>query len=623
MEKLSGDEVRKRFLDYFKKKNHAILPSASIIPENDPSVLFTTAGMQPLVPYLLGEKHPMGRRLADIQKCIRLTDIDEVGDVTHLTFFEMLGNWSLGDYFKKDSIKWSFKFLTSKEFGLGMEPDKIYVTVFAGDEDSPRDAESIEIWKQVYQNYGINAKVFGEEKLSKNRDGLISSYRIFLLGKEDNWWPAGGKHLGPQGPDTEIFYYWGKKKPDLLKERPGYNDYNFWEVWNNVFMEYERRDGFYENLAQKNVDTGMGLERVCSVLKKTPDVYQSDIFKPIIKVLEYESRIKYGKDPFQTRAMRIVADHIRTAVFIMGDDAGIRPSNVGHGYVLRRLIRRAIRYQSQLGISYKTNGFIEKIARAVVENYGSLYEELGRNFNFILEELKIEEKKFTSTLEKGLKIWEKIAKNGEITGEEAFHLFSTYGFPIELTEELAHEKGIKLDKKGFQDAFKEHQEISRKGSEKRFKGGLIDASHETVKLHTATHLLQAALRRVLGNHVEQKGSNITSERLRFDFSHGDKLTSEEKIKIEEIVNSAITKKLEIKYSEMPFREAVQSEALGFFKNRYEDRVKVYIIGESAHPFSKEICNGPHVKNTGELGKFKIIKEEAVSSGVRRIKAMLE
>lgn len=598
------------------------MPSASIVPENDPSVLFTTAGMQPLVPYLLGEKHPEGNRLADVQKCIRLTDIEEVGDVSHLTFFEMLGNWSLGNYFKKESITWSMKFLTSAKFGLGIDPKKLYISVFEGDEDSPVDEESIGVWKTAFAEYSIDARVWGQEDLKEKTEGLVPSYRIFPLGKDSNWWPAGGKHPGPQGPCTEIFYYWGNNEPNLDEERLGFNDDNYMEIWNNVFMEYQRVDGSYERLVQQNVDTGMGLERVCAVMEDHPDIYLSDLFKPLIKILEQNSNTDYDCSGNTTRAMRIIADHVRTAVFIMGDKGQIAPSNLGKGYVLRRLIRRAVRYLKILGITERNNNVLEQLARTVVENYGKTYPELGLNFNFILEEFKKEVERFRATLEKGLKEWEKLSQDEDISGEDAFHLFSTYGFPLELTEELSQEKGLKVDKAGFQKAFKKHQEVSREGADERFKGGLVDINPETTKLHTATHLLQAALRAVLGDHVQQKGSNITPERLRFDFSHPDKMTPEEIKKVEEMVNNTIQSKLPVKYAEMTYEKALQSGALGFFENRYGEKVKVYTIG-NGQSFSKEICGGPHVKNTSELGKFKIVKEEASSAGVRRIKAVLE
>ncbi len=618
---LSSTEIRERFLKFFENKGHSILPSASIVPENDSSVLFTTAGMQPLVPYLMGEKHPDGGRLANIQKCIRLQDIEEVGDASHDTFFEMLGNWSLGDYFKKESIPWSFEFLTSPEIGLGIDPNRIYVSIFSGDEENACDEESIRIWKEVFATIGIDARIYQEENLEPKNE-LRPFYKIFLLGKEHNWWPAGGKHPGPQGPDTEIFFYWKEEQPDFEKERLGFNDDNFWEIWNNVFMEFNRQDNQYLPLEKKNVDTGMGLERICAIMEDRQDIFLTDLYKPIIKILEQESNTDYGTDKKTTRAMRIVADHLRTAVFIMGDDAQIVPSNLGKGYVLRRLIRRAIRFKKVLGISDENKNAFEQVVRTVVETYGGIYQELGRNFNFILEELKAEEEKFQKTLEKGLKEWEKISQKGAIDGKDAFLLFSTYGFPLELTQELAEEKGIFVDKVSFEKAFEEHQKISRNGSEKRFRGGLIDNSQETVKLHTATHLLQSALRKVLGIHVMQRGSNITPDRLRFDFIHSEKMTPDQIAEVEKIVNKTINDSLPVTFEEKEYKQAVSEGALGFFESRYGEKVKVYTIGEKNNPFSKEICNGPHVSNTSELGSFKIIKEESVSAGVRRIKAVI-
>ena len=620
---MNSVDIRQKFLTFFKNRGHAILPSASLVPENDPSVLFTSAGMQPLVPYLLGEKHPQGVRLANYQKCVRLTDIDEVGDSTHNTFFEMLGNWSLGDYFKKESIQWSLDFLTNQEHGLGLDVKKIYVSVFSGDRDSPLDKESVAIWKESYAKFGIDARIFNEENLIPKTKSLSPSYRIFLLGKDDNWWPAGGKHPGPQGPDTEIFYFWSKGEPDLQMERPGFNDNNFWEIWNNVFMEYQKNDGIYEKLSQANVDTGMGLERACAVTSGQQDNYQTDLFAPIIRIIEEESQLSYKSRPEVTRAMRIIADHLRTAIMILGDDSGIKPSNEDRGYIVRKLIRRAIHYQKVLNISYYNQNFFEQVARTIIDNYAPTYPELGRNYNSILKELRKEEEKFKKTLGKGLKEWDKIAKLGSISGNGAFKLFATYGFPFELTEELANQKNISVDKKGFDAAFKKHQKNSHSGSHERFRGGLVDVNPETVKLHTATHLLQAALRKILGPEVQQKGSNINPQRLHFDFSHSEKLNQRQLSRVEDLINKAISDKLPVRYSEMESKKALQSGALGFFENRYDEKVKVYAIGSDNNPFSKEICGGPHVENTGELGHFKIIKEEAVSAGVRRIKAILE
>jgi len=608
---LTSKEIRKRFLDFFESKNHKILPSASLVPENDASVLFTTAGMQPLVPYLMGEAHPSGKKLANCQKCIRMQDIEEVGDRNHDTFFEMLGNWSLGDYFKKDSIKWSWEFLTSNK-GLKIPADKIYVSVFKGDSEVPRDEESIKYWKEAFKSAGIDAKVWGEEELAGGE------YRIFLLDKNENWWPAGGKQPGPQGPDTEIFYYWGKGKPDLDKERIGFNDANFWEIWNNVFMEYVRKGNKYSKLAKKNVDTGMGLERVVGVMNNVQDIFLTDLLNPIVKILEKKSGLAYQQDEKTTRAMRIVADHIRTAVFILADEAKIIPSNLDRGYVLRRLIRRVVRYKKVLGI--ENDGGVNKLlVSAVVDIYKGVYDEIKNNYEHILNELQKEEEKFSKTLERGLREWEKLAGDKKITGEEAFYLFSTYGFPFELTQELAEEKGVKINEKEFKKAFSDHQKASKKGAEKKFSGGLGDSSANTVKLHTTAHLLQTALRKVLGNHVQQKGSNITAERIRFDFSHPEKLTDDEKKQVEDIVNKAIKDNYKVSFREMSYDEAMKEEALGFFAERYGDKVKVYSIGD----YSKEICNGPHVENTGVLDKFKITKEESSSAGIRRIKAVLE
>ncbi len=621
---ITSSELRTRFLNFFRRRGHSILPSASLIPENDPTVLFNTAGMQPLVPYLLGETHPMGKRLANSQKCVRLTDIDEVGDQNHLTFFEMLGNWSLGDYFKAESIEWSMDFLTSKEYGLGLDPFKIFVTVFSGDEKSEKDLDSINIWKKVFSSFGIDARVYGEEGLETANDKLKPLFKIFPLGKEDNWWPTGGKNPGPQGPDTEIFYYWGQDSPNLEQERPGFNDANFWEIWNNVFMEFKREGENYKKLEQANVDTGMGLERAVSVITGEKDVFKGDFFVPVIKFLETEYDIVYGEDPEKTKALRIIADHLRAAVFILGEDNKVAPSNLGPGYILRRLIRRSLRYQKKLAPENKIRwGVSERVARLFIDNYAQTYDNLARNFSFIIQEIKKEEARFEKTLERGLKEWERIAKQGKISGEDIFKLFSTYGFPTELTEELAEEKGIKIDKEGLEDAIKNHHEASRKGAEAHFKGGLLDTSEETTRLHSATHLLQASLRKILGSEIEQKGSNITPDRLRFDFSFGRKITDEELKKTEEMVNDMIKSALSVEIEEMSYPKALKLGALGFFKDRYGDKVKVYTFGPKEGPFSREICNGPHVKNTAELGHFKIIKEEASSAGVRRIKAILE
>lgn len=578
---MDSDEIRLRFLKFFETRGHKIIPSSSLVPENDPSVLFTTAGMHPLVPYLLGEKHPLGKRLVDVQKCIRTGDIDEVGDYCHHTFFEMLGNWSFNDYFKEDAIKWSYEFLTSPEW-FALDKNRIAISIFKGDESAPFDEESFNIWKDL----GINEK------------------RIAKLPKKNNWWGPAGE-TGPCGPDTEMFYWVG----DLNDVPESFNDDNpLWlEIWNDVFMEYNKNiKGQFKKLVQRNVDTGMGLERVLAVVNNLDDNYRTELFWPIIEKIKKLSRKKYEDN---LKAMRIIADHLKASTFILGDEKGIAPSNTGQGYVLRRLIRRAVRYGKQLEIK----SFTGEIAEIVIEMYKNIYPELLKNKDFILDNLKQEEEKFEKTLENGLKEFEKDI--------DPFILYTTYGFPIELTLELAKEKGIEVDIKKFNEEMLKHQELSRTASAGMFKGGLVDNGEETKKLHTATHLLNAALCIVLGNHVIQKGSNITSERLRFDFSHPQKMTEEEKKRVEEIVNDKINEKLPVSFMEMPKTEA-EKIATHSFNEKYGEMVKVYSIGdEKTGYFSREFCGGPHVKNTGELGYFKIQKEEAVSAGIRRIKAM--
>jgi len=554
---MTADELRKKFLEFFKSKGHKIIPGASLIPENDPTVLFTTAGMHPLVPYLLGEKHPAGNRLASVQKCIRTGDIDEVGDDIHLTFFEMLGNWSLGDYWKKEVIEWSWEFLTSPQW-LGLDKNKISVSVFAGDEDAPFDKESFEIWKSL----GIP-----EEKIAK-------------LPKKDNWWGPAGK-TGPCGSDTEMFF-------DGV------------EIWNDVFMEYNKTaDGKFEPLKQKNVDTGMGIERTLAVLNKKANVYETELFVPLIKE--------------NTKAARIVADHIKAAVFILAE--GIEPSNIGRGYVLRRLIRRAVKY------GYKS-GIIDE----VIKIYKNTYSELERNKSFIIEQLKKEQEKFEKTLDKALKIFDRYAQVNVggfstkiLNPNHVYELITSHGLPREIIEEIAKEKNIEILWDRVEEYIKAHQELSRTASAGMFKSGLADHSEETIKYHTASHLLLAALRQVLGAHVVQKGSNITAERLRLDFSHPQKMTEEEIKKVEDLVNEKIKENIPVICEEMNLEEAKESGATGVFEDKYGEKVKVYTIGN----FSKEICSGPHVNSTGELGHFKITKEEASSAGVRRLKAILE
>lgn len=583
-------ELIKLYLDFFRSKGHAIIPSASLIPENDPTVLFTTAGMHPLVPFLMGQKHPLGKRLANVQKCIRTSDIDEVGDAVHHTFFEMLGNWSLGDYFKKEAIEFSFEFMTSKKW-LGLPIDKLAVSCFAGDRDAPKDTEAESVWLSL----GIKKE------------------RIAFLPKSNNWWgPAGS--TGPCGPDTEMFF-WKSSKPVPKQFNPDEPDWV--EIWNDVFMQYVKDEkGNYNRAKQQNVDTGMGVERTLAVLNGLDDNYKTTIFLPIIKSIEHLSGKSYEGNE---KAMRIIADHIRAATFILGDERGIKPSNIEQGYVLRRLIRRAIRYGKSLGIQ----NFIAKIADIIIDIYSD-YPELSKNRRFIIEQLNKEEEKFNLTIEKGFREFERLAKDKkQISGKEAFLLFQSFGFPIEMTKELAYEQNIKVDMKGYYEEMLKHQELSRTSSAGMFKSGLADNSEKTTKLHTATHLLNEALRKVLGKDVRQKGSNINPERLRFDFNFHRKLTDEEIKKVEKYVNDIINESLPVTREEMKVNEAIKSGAQAEFGAKYPEIVSVYTIGSNAKWFSKEICTGPHVNNTKDIGKFKIIKEEAVASGIRRIKATIE
>ena len=592
------DELRSKYIDFFKSKGHVEISGRSLIPENDPTVLFTTAGMHPLVPYLMGEPHPAGTRLTDVQKCVRTGDIDDVGDASHLTFFEMLGNWSLGDYFKKESIAYSFEFLTDEKY-LGIPIDKLSFTVFEGNEDAPRDEESASIW----------------ESLGVSKD------RIFFLPKEDNWWGPAGE-TGPCGPDTEIFIDTGK--PACGSNcRPGCNCGKYVEIWNNVFMQYHKNmDGSFSPLKRKCVDTGMGVERTAAMLQGKPSVYNTEAFTSIIKSIEDISGVKYGDNEKTDTSIRIIADHVRTACFILGDPKTTLPSNIGAGYVLRRLIRRAVRHGKKLGID---GNFLSVPASAVIAQNAGFYTELKENETLILTELKAEEDKFLETLKKGEAEFEKmlpnLLKNPKkiIPGRMAFKLYDTYGFPIELTEELASESGLTVNREEFDEAFKKHQELSRAGSEQVFKGGLADHSEQTTAYHTATHLLHKALRMVLGDHVQQKGSNITAERLRFDFSHPEPMTEAEKKEVERLVNEAIKADLPVTMEVMPLEEAKKIGAMALFGEKYEDVVKVYKIGD----FSTEVCGGPHVEKTGGLGNFVIKKEQSSSSGVRRIRAVLE
>ena len=654
MKEITSAELREKFLAFMESKGHHRIDSASVIPENDPTVLFTTAGMHPLVPYLMGTPHPAGTRLTDVQKCIRTGDIEDVGDPSHLTFFEMLGNWSLGDYFKKEMIPWSWEFLTSPEY-LGLPKDRLAFTVFEGDADCPRDMESYDLWRSC----GVK-----EENL-------------FFLPKENNWWGPAGL-TGPCGSDTEMFIITDREPcgPDCS---PACSCGRYLEIWNDVFMQYNKTaDGTFEPLAKKNVDTGMGLERTVCVLNGKKSVYEIDAFARILNRIAELSGKAYDSEESVTRAFRIIADHMRTSTFILGDDRGVSPSNTDQGYILRRLIRRAVRYGMQLGMP---EGFTVEIAKVIIDQYQDVYPELARNSAFVLEQLKLEEGRFARTLKQGEKEFEKVYSNvcqtrsllesilaaddgvalaremadtkklrpspdlmpiieaaragdaaalkqavqtrmeglSTLDGRSAFKLYDTYGFPIEMTRELAAEKGLSIDEADFAERFKKHQELSHQGADQKFKGGLADHSEQTARLHTATHLLHAALRKVLGDEVAQKGSNITAERLRFDFSFGRKMTPEELQEVERLVNVAIDAKVPVVCEEMTVPEAKAKGAIGLFESKYGERVRTYKMGD----FSFEICGGPHAENTGDLGSFKIQKEESSSAGVRRIKATIQ
>ena len=579
--------IKDLYIDFFVSKGHKQIPSAPVVPENDPSVLFNTAGMQPLIPYLMGQTHPYGTRLCDYQKCIRTNDLDNIGDTYHHTFFEMLGNWSLGDYFKDEAIEWSFEFLTKV---LNIPVERLAVTVYAGSDNIPFDEVSYNKWLSL----GIK-----KERIAKTVD--------------DNFWIAG--EAGPCGPDSEMFYW---RSNDPIPEVFDTEDERWVEIWNDVFMQYNKGvDGTITELPKKNVDTGMGVERVTAILEGVNDNYLSSIFKDVIELISKISNLPYEGNE---QSMRIIADHLRTSVFISADYAGVKPSNVGQGYILRRLIRRAIRHAKKLGIDISSN-WEQEIAKLIISKYEKYYSELKDNKNTVLEVLKNEKEKFNRTLEKGLREFEKVTKdNKDIDATTAFRLYDTYGFPIELTVELAHERNINVDEEGFKDKFKAHQELSRTASAGQFKGGLSGNNEIETKYHTATHLLNAALKVVVNKDVHQKGSNITDERMRFDFSCDHKLTDEEKQKTEDLVNEWIKEGLPVTVEEMSKEDAVKSGAECMFIEKYPDIVTVYTIGDN---ISKELCGGPHVKNTNELGHFKIVKEEASSSGVRRIKAILE
>jgi alanyl-tRNA synthetase len=585
---MNANELREKYQGFFEARGHKRLRSAPLLPENDPTVLFTTAGMHPLVPFLLGEVHPLGRRLVDVQKCLRTNDIDEVGDVSHLTFFEMLGNWSLGDYFKDESLAWSYEFLTQV---LGIDPARLAVTVFAGDDDAPRDERSAAIWRRL---------------------GLPDE-RIVFLPKADNWWgPAGA--TGPCGPDSEIFYDTGRA--DHPGCRPGCPCGKWFEIWNNVFLEYNKTaDGRFVKLRQHNVDTGMGVERTVAVLNGYDDVFRGETLYPLVERIEQITGQRYAENP---RPFRVLADHLRAVTFAIAD--GATPSNVEAGYVVRRMIRRAVRYGRDLGIQ---ENFCAALSANVVDLFKGAYPELELGRDRIAEELDREESKFKKTLERGLREFEKVVKRarGEavIAAAEAFNLFETFGFPLALTLELAREQGLAVDTAGFEALYREHQERSRRGAEQKFKGGLADQAAQTTRLHTATHLLHQALRQVLGPAVHQMGSNITAERLRFDFSWPDKLTPEQLREVEAIVNEQIASDLPVSMDVMPLAEALRLGALAFFGDKYGEHVKVYRIGD----FSMEVCGGPHVAHTGELGRFRIHKQEPVGQGVRRIRAVLD
>lgn len=599
---MTVNELRSKYIEFFKSKGHVEISGKSLIPNNDPTVLFTTAGMQPLVPYLLGEPHPSGARLTDYQKCVRTGDIDSVGDPAHLTFFEMLGNWSLGAYFKQESIAYSYEFLTDPKY-LGIPSEKLSVTVFEGENangtEIPRDDEAASRWEEM----GIPRE------------------RIYFMPREDNWWGPAGQ-TGPCGPDTEIFYDTGKPKcgPDC---KPGCHCGKFVEIWNNVFMQYNKdAEGHYTPLARKCVDTGMGAERTVAMLNGQATVYDTDVFVPIINKIEELSGKKYGTDEKIDRSFRVIADHVRTATFILGDPQAVTPSNVGAGYILRRIIRRAVRDGRKLGLD---GTFLTAPAAVVVEEYKNAYPELEEHKDFIFKEIENEEKKFLNTLKKGEAEFEKLLPNLQknpqkiIPGRVAFRLYDTFGFPIELTQEMAEENGMKVDVEGFKEAEKKHQELSRDTSGQQFKGGLIDHSEITTKYHTATHLLQQALVNVLGPQVAQKGSNITSERMRFDFSFERAMTKEEIKKVEDIVNEQIAKDLPVTMEVMDLEAAKKSGARALFGEKYDKQVSVYTIGD----FSKEVCGGPHVQHTGLIGHFHIVKEQSSSAGVRRIRAVID
>lgn len=627
---MTSQEIRQKYIEFFKAREHALIPSASLLPENDPSLLFVNSGMFPLVPYLLGQKHPAGKRLVDSQKSFRTEDIEEVGDNRHNTFFEMLGNWSLGDveafkdgtaYWKSQQLNWWYEFLIEV---LEVDPARLYQSVYAGSEDGqiPKDTEAVEVLLQIFAKYNIDAD---EGVMTLSKGDLGSGTEIDFKGKQrifayrdKNWWQRGDAVGELGGPDSETFYDTGKAHDNKYGEFCHVNCDcgRFIEIGNSVFMQYQKTAEGWKELDNKNVDFGGGLERLTMALQPTHSMFKSDLFAEAIEEIENLSGKKYETD---NRPFEIIADHIKAATFIIGDERGVGPSNTDQGYIVRRLIRRAVRFGRELGIP--AGAWTSGIASIYIKNYQAIYPELKKNEVFVLDQLEKEEQKFSETLEKGEKEFAKLA--GDISGEQAFDLYQTYGFPIEMTVELATEKGMAVDMQGFNEALEKHQELSRSASAGKFKGGLADHSTEVTRLHTATHLLLAALRKVLGDHVQQKGSNITAERLRFDFPHPDKMTPEQIAEVEKLVNEAIQSKLLVHMEEMPIGQAREVGASGVFDSKYEEQVKVYFMGEAGHEFSKEICGGPHVENTGELGHFRILKEESSSAGIRRIKAVLE
>lgn len=635
--RISTNDIRKKYLAYFAQQGHTILPSASIMPENDPTTLFTGSGMQPMVPYLLGQAHPAGTRLTDSQKCIRTQDIEEVGDNRHTTFFEMLGNWSLGDYFKTEQINWMFDFLIHE---IGLDPKNLYITVFKGNEAAhiPRDTEAAKLWQDKFASVGVDAQIIDNPEV----DGMQGG-RIFYYDEKKNWWSRAGvpekMPVGePGGPDTEMFWDFGADRQ--LHEQSEWKDMpchvncdcgRFLEIGNNVFMQYKKTNEGFEPLPQQNVDFGGGLERIAAALNDDPDVFMIDLFATMRQKLTELSGEEYGQSSEKTRAFRIILDHMRAVVFMIAD--GAVPANKDQGYFSRRMIRRAIRFAHHLGI---TEAFCHAFGESVIDTYKEAYPELQVKKDEILSILSQEEEKFKQTLAQGLKVFEDavsgLSEGAMIDDSKVFDLYQSYGFPFEMTEELAHERKLQVNKDQFEVHMKAHQDLSRKGAEQKFKGGLADHSEMSVKYHTATHLLHAALRAILGDSVEQKGSNITPERLRFDFSYGEKMTPEQKKAVEDLVNAAIKADYPVSFAEMSVADAKQKNAIGLFEDRYAEMVKVYTIGDPDHiaksepgspTFSREICGGPHVEHTGVLGTFKIQKEEACSAGVRRIKAILE